>query len=206
MLRRLITVSAASFLVLSSASASAEEFNELSCSKVISDTIKVSVKEEKLFVQWTTRGGEGQMKLLRAAADPRIPSSLLRAYGDLQISFSLPADGCEFSEAHAGKFHCRFEQDGSQKPIRLTVLARVSPYGREKPDLYQVELSAADISTKFSGESGKRYLTFPFRFSVASPAATKIGAESSFFFAHYWQSEGFRQEPSCTIDGRFLVL
>lgn len=184
------------------AASAASAFSVLQCKKVISDEIYLSTKSNKLSVKWVTRGGTGETKLLRALADEAIPTSLLKAYGHLEITLSIPASSCEFSD-NAGHFSC---EHATNAGIAVTVKAKTSPYDFDvKPDLYKGKLSAFALESKFYGKEDSRYLKFPMRFQVASPKSADVRAETDFFFAHYWDYDGFNQDPSCLVDNVLLV-
>lgn len=175
------------------------DFSALKCTKVISDEMRVAAKDSGVAVQWRTRGGKGVVDLLRTVADEKIPTSLLKAYGDILVEFRLPAEACEFG-ARLGHFQCDF--NGTRGGLPFKVKARRSPYGEEEYDVYSGEFEAVAIGSEFYGKPGSRYLKFPMAFTVKGQT---IAAESSFFFAHYWESEGYRQDPSCLVDNQFLV-
>lgn len=183
--------------------AKSDAFGTLVCKKVISDEIYLKNSAGEMSVRWKNRGSEGAVKLLRALADAKIPTSLLSAYGDVVIEFAVPSENCEFSDEVEGQFSCAFED--RKNPLDLKISARVSPYGKEDYDIYEGKLIATAFKSSFYGKKDSRYVKFPMNFSVEGVKAANVKTETNFFFAHYWESEGFNQNPSCVIDGRPLV-
>jgi len=192
-----------STIALTSVGHAAEPFGTMICKKVISDEMYLATKAERLSVKWVTRGGKDVVKLLRALADEKIPTSLLSAYGDLKVQFSIPLDSCKFTGT--GKFSCSHAAK-SGKNIALKIEAKVSPYDYDvEPEVYEGELSKVSIQSKFYGKKDARYLEFPMQFEVESPDAATVKAKSEFFFAHHWDYDGFGQNPSCLVDSVYLV-
>lgn len=180
----------------------AEPFGVMTCKKVISDEIYLSTKSDRVSVKWITRGGDSVVTLLRALADKQIPTSLLGAYGEVRIEFALPLSSCEIKGT--GKFSCD-HVGGSGEAIRLRVSAKVSPYEGDEPDIYEGELSRVTIKSRLFGKKDARHLEFPMQFEVESPTKASLKTKSNFFFAHYWDYDGFNQNPSCLVDNVFLV-
>lgn len=174
------------------------DFSKMTCKKVISDELQMAVKQSSLTVQWRTRGGEGPVALLRSVVNENVPTSLLEAYGDIFIEFKVPADACEFS-TRLGHFSC---DSKAEAKIPFTIRARRSPYGEKPYDRYAGTFESVAIASEFYGKPGSRYLKFPMQFKVAG---SEVATSSEFFFAHHWESEGFRQNPSCLVDNQFLV-
>lgn len=192
------------FLAFSFFSAKGSAFSMMTCKKVISDEYEVAVTAKGVNFTWTSRGGDDVVALLRTVADPRIPTSLLEAYGHLLITFTIPVDSCEFSTETKGKFACRFEGNTKQE-IPFQINARLSPYENKPFDEYRGALAKLSVESNFSGKKGSRYLEFPMHFTVAGATPVEVEAVSDFFFAHYWSSEGFKQNPSCLVDNGYLV-
>ena len=178
-------------------------FKNFTCEKVISDKLVVTTTAKELSFRWTTRGDEGVTKLLRALANPSIPTSLLKAYGQIVVEVAIPTESCQFGETGSGRFSCDFK--GEDETVEIELLAKVSPYGEEEADVYSGELSSFKLSSSFFGKKDSRYLKFPVSFIVDAPKSAKVSTETNFFFAHYWESEGFRQDPSCLLDKVPLV-
>lgn len=189
-------------LLVGQVASAAAPFGTLVCKRVIGDTFTLQTKTDRISVKWVNRGGEDVVQLLRAVTDKAIPTSLLKAYGDVQVEFSMPLTACKFTGP--GKLACDYKK--ADKTIALKISAKVSPYDFDvAPDVYEGKMSSVSLKSVFSGKKDARELKFPMEFAVESPSVELVKAESDFFYAHAWSSEGFRQNPSCQVDGAFIV-
>jgi hypothetical protein len=182
----------------------AKPFQTLVCKRTLSDEVSLTVKGKQLSVQWVSRGGDEMVQLPRALADKAIPDSLLEAYNDVHVEFSIPLEACSF-DAVPGAFSCDFKK-GAGKALPLRVLAKLSPYDlKAKPDVYNTgRLSRVAWRSGFYGKKDSRELKFSFEMELESPTAATLKGEVDSFYAHAWRSEGFPQNPSCKLDGAYL--
>lgn len=189
------------FLFATSLFAAGPQFTELKCNQVIGDKVVVQVKDETVHYTWDAGAPEKEIvKILRTLADPAIPTSLLGEFDDVKIEIDIPKSSCKFPTV--GSFSCDHEEE-----LSIKVTAKVDDFGDEenKPEIYEGTIQNLVLKNKFAGKKDKRTLTFPISFEITEPKKAKITAESGFFFAHFWEADGFNQNPSCKVDGNFLV-
>lgn len=185
----------------STQAAYSKPFKKLVCKRLLSDKLEVTTKNNRLNFLWKNSGTHSIFPLLRAFTPAAISDGLLKKYRYVDVELEFDLNDCSFNEDQLADFKCN-----EKKEMQIAIKAKTGGAYREDSDatvdVYKGKISATEVKARFAKKNKSSYLVYDVQTTVDKKTHAM---KTSAFETQYSRTDGFRQDPDCTVDNAFVI-
>lgn len=176
-------------------------FEQLGCNDFFSEA-EVTQSEGRVAAKFTSMGSSQKLKELLRSLFPAMHPTLIRAYGCVELSFSIPMESCVGSSPR----YSELISCSQESQTTLKVRAKLSCSENHPWDEYLVGLDSVRLSSEhvFSGQGNSvTNLSFNTLFRVSGSSSTLSFSPYKPFILQRYTIED-EHHSDCRMDGKLL--